>query len=257
MKLHPTAVVDPGAQLAEGVEVGPYAVINSDVIIGPGTQIMAHAYIDRYTTIGSGCRIFPSTSVGAVPQDLKFRGEKTEVIIGDDVTIREFVTVHRGTGQSGRTTVGDGALLMAYVHVAHDCHVGRGVIAANNLAMGGHVTIEDEAYIGGLVAIHQFARVGTHAFIGGFSRVSKDMPPYLIGEGAVDFTLHGPNTIGLKRKGFPPETIEALKEAFRMIFRNRRPLQEVLEETSAAFAQVPEVRTLVEFMRTSERGVYR
>lgn len=258
MTIHPTAVIDPQAELADGVSVGPYAVIGPEVIIGPDTEIMTHAFIDRYTTIGARCRIFPFASVGAEPQDLKFRGEKTTVIIGDGVTIRECVTIHRGTMDGHqRTVVGDGSMLMNYVHIAHDCQIGSHVVLANNLAMAGHVTIEDHTTVGGMVAIHQFTRIGTHAFIGGFSRVSKDVPPYLLGEGAVDFILHGPNLIGLRRKGFGSETINALKDAFRLIFRNHRPLQQVLDEALALFPNIPEVLNLVEFVRASTRGVHR
>lgn len=258
MDIHPTAIIDPRAELAEDVKVGPYAVINGDAVIGKGTEVMAQAFVDSYTTIGEGCRIFPFASVGAEPQDLKFQGEKTELIVGNNVTIRESTTLHRGTADGGGVTrVGDGCLLMAYVHIAHDCQIGNDVIMANNLAMSGHVTVEDGATIGGMVGIHQFTRIGKHAFIGGFSRVSKDVPPYMLGEGAVDFKLHGPNIIGLKRKGFPQETINALKDAFRIIFRNRRPLAQVLEETRASFPDIEEVVTLVEFIRSSERGVFR
>ncbi|MEW5723283.1 MAG: acyl-ACP--UDP-N-acetylglucosamine O-acyltransferase [Thermodesulfobacteriota bacterium] len=258
MNIHPTAIVDPKAELASGVKVGPHAVINAHAVIGEGTEIMAGAYIDSFATIGRDCRIFPMASVGTVPQDLKFKGERSELVIGDRVTIREFATLNRGTeGGGGRTTVGEDCLLMAYTHVAHDCHIGHRVIISNNLVMAGHVTIEDDAIVSGLVAIHQFTRLGTHCYIGGYSRVSKDVPPYMLGEGAVEFQLHGPNTVGLKRKGFSEQTIRALKDAYRLIFRNRRPLQEVLDETLASLGHVPEVVRLVEFIRSSERGVCR
>ena len=258
MKIHPTAIVDPGAELASGVVVGPYAVINSDVVIGEDAEIMAHAYIDRYTTIGARCRVFPSASVGTEPQDLKFEGERSVTVIGDDVTIREFVTINRGTKDGGlQTSVGRGSLIMAYAHVAHDCHIGENVIISNNLGTAGHVTIEDNVTISGFVGIHQFSRIGAYAFLGGFSRVSRDVPPYMLGEGAVQFKLHGPNVIGLKRRGFTDETIRALKDAFRMIFRNRRPLAEVLQETEEALGRSPEVKRLVDFIRNSERGVDR
>ena len=258
MKIHPTAIVDAGARLGDGVVVGPYAIIGPDVSIGEKTEIMAHAYVDGQTAIGRQCRIFPSASLGTEPQDLKFGGEKTQLIIGDNTTIREFATLNRGTGHGGGITrVGDNCLLMAYVHVAHDCRIGSNVVLANNLAMSGHVTIEDGATVGGMVAIHQFTRIGAHAFIGGYSRVAKDVPPFMLGEGAVDFNLHGPNIIGLKRKGFDTATLGALKDAFRIIFRNRRPLAQVLEETEASFPGIPEVAVLIEFMRNSERGVYR
>ncbi|MEW6264686.1 MAG: acyl-ACP--UDP-N-acetylglucosamine O-acyltransferase [Thermodesulfobacteriota bacterium] len=258
MKIHPTAVVDAGAELAEGVQIGPYVVIKSDVVIGEDTEIMSHVFVDRYTTIGPNCRLFPFASVGAEPQDLKFKGEKTELIIGRNVTIREGATLHRGTGHGGgRTTVGDDCLIMNYVHVAHDCHVGHNVILSNNATMAGHVTIQDHVTLSGLVGIHQFTRIGTHAYIGGFSRITKDVPPYILGEGSVEFKLHGPNVIGLKRKGFTEETVNALKDVFHIVFRNHRPLQEVLDEASAAFPESPEVKLLIDFMRSSERGVYR
>lgn len=258
MEIHSTAIVDPRAELAEGVKIGPYAIISRDVTIGANTEIMAHTFVHPYTSIGSGCRIFPSASIGAEPQDLKFGGEKTTLTIGDNTTIREFATLHRGTVTGGgKTVVGGNCLLMAYVHVAHDCKVGDNVIMANNLAMAGHITVEDGVFIGGMTAIHQFTRIGTHAYIGGMSRISKDVPPYMLGEGAVDFNLHGPNVIGLQRKGFSTETIAALKDAYRLICRNRRPLAQVLDEASASYPNVPEIQTLVNFFKTSERGVYR
>jgi UDP-N-acetylglucosamine acyltransferase len=256
MKIHPTAVVDPDARLASSVTVGPYTVIGPGVEIGEDSEIMSHVLIHSRVTLGGQCRVFPYAAIGCEPQDMKFAGEKTGVVIGDRVTIREFVTVHRATGE-GDTTVGDDSYLMNYVHVAHNCRIGRNVILANNLAMAGHATVGDGATISAMVAIHQFARIGTHAFIGGYSRVSKDMPPYMLGEGSVDFNLHGPNVIGLKRKGFSQDTISALKEAYRLIFRNHRPLQEVLAEAENKYADVNEIRILVDFIRQSQRGVYR
>jgi UDP-N-acetylglucosamine acyltransferase len=258
MSIHPTAVVDPSAELAPGVEVGPYAVIGPRVTIGSGSIVMTHALIERDVTIGSDCRIYPMAAIGCDPQDLKYKGERTQVIIGDRVILREFVTIHRGTPHGhGKTVVDDDAMLMNYVHVAHDCHVGKRVNIANNLAMGGHGVIEDDASLGGMVGMHQFVRIGRHSFVGGYSRVSKDVPPYMLGEGSVVFKLYGPNVIGLKRKGFSEEIIRALKEAFRIVFRNHRPLAEVLDETRAALPGLPEIETLLEFMANSPRGVYR
>lgn len=257
MKIHPTAVVDPGAELAEGVRVGPHAVISSDVVIGEGTEIMAHCFVDRFTRIGAGCRFFPSVSVGTEAQDLKYEGSRSETIIGDNVTLREFVTVNRASEEGGRTVIGDGCLFMAYSHAAHECRIGRNVVLVNSAALAGHVVVEDEVTIGGLCGVHQFVRIGTHAFISMMSGVVKDVPPYLLGRGMDEFKLHGPNSIGLRRKGFSPETIRALKEVFRLIFRNNRPLQDVLEEALAEFPDVPEVVRMVEFIRASKRGVYR
>jgi len=258
MEIHPTAVVDPGAKLEEGVKIGPYVIINKDALIGAGTEIMAHAHIDSNTRIGCNCRVFPLASLGTAPQDVTYAGEKTRLTIGDEVTIREFVTVNRGTVKGGGVTrIGDGCYLMTYAHVGHDCQIGRNVTLINNLAMSGHVTVEDEATISGMVAIHQHVRIGTHAYIGGVSRVTKDVPPYLLGQGVGDFKLYGPNIIGLKRKGFPRETISALREAFHLIFRTNRLLAETLEDALARFPDVKEVKTMVEFIQSSKRGVTR
>jgi len=257
MNIHPTAIVSPEARLAEGVKIGPYAVINDDVTIGANTEIMAHAYIGSYTTIGAGCRIFPSACLGTIPQDVTFSGEKTTLVIGDNVTIREFANINRGTDKSGSTSIGDGCYLMAYAHVGHDCRVGRNVILVNNLAMGGHVQVGDEAQISGAVAIHQFVRIGTHAFIGAFSYLTKDAPPYMITQGTESLSLYGPNVIGLKRRGFPQETINILKEAHRILFRSKSLLKEALNEVQDKFPDVPEIKTLVDFIRSSERGVVR
>lgn len=258
MSIHPTAIIDPGARLADGVTVGPYAVIGPNVQVAEGSEIMAHAVIARNTAIGTGCRVFPMAVVGYEPQDLKYHGEPYQIIIGNDVTIREFVSIHGGTVHGdGKTEIGDGSMLMNYAHVAHDCKIGNNVIIANNLAMAGHVIIEDGVTVSGMVAIHQFTRIGAHAYIGGMSRVSKDVPPYMLGEGAVEFKLHGPNIIGLRRKGFSNESILALKEAFKLIFRNHRPLAQVLEEALLSFPDVPEVRILVDFIKNSQRGVFR
>ena len=257
MDIHPTAVVDPSAELAAGVTIGPHAVINQDVVIGEGTEIMAHAYVDRYVRIGANCRIFPSAVIGTEAQDLKFEGAKSGIIIGDNVIIREFVTVNRATTEGGQTVIGDGCFLMAYSHVAHECRLGRNVIMVNYAGLAGHVIVEDEVTVGGFAAIHQFVRLGTHSFIGLTSRVLKDVPPYLIGQGADDFKLYGPNSIGLRRKGFSIETIRSLKEVFRLIFRDQRPLQEALDEVLAEFSDVPEAVKMVEFIQASKRGVYR
>ncbi|MBW1708675.1 MAG: acyl-ACP--UDP-N-acetylglucosamine O-acyltransferase [Deltaproteobacteria bacterium] len=258
MQIHPTAIVDPGAELAEDVKIGPYVIINKDVSIGAGTEIMAHAHIDSYTKIGRGCTVYPSASLGTAPQDVTYAGENTELIIGHNVTIREFVTVNRGTLKGGGVTrVGDGCYLMTYAHVGHDCQIGRNVTLVNNLAMAGHVIVEDEAILSGLVAVHQHVRIGTHAYIGGVSRVTKDVPPYMLGQGVTDFKLYGPNTIGLKRKGFPRETIAALRGAFHLVFRTNRLLAETLEDALIKFPDVPEVKNMVEFIKSSKRGVTR
>ncbi|MCF8065583.1 MAG: acyl-ACP--UDP-N-acetylglucosamine O-acyltransferase [Desulfarculaceae bacterium] len=257
MEIHPTAVVHESAQLAPEVQVGAYAHIGPEVSIGPGTRVDHHASIECLTTIGADCHIWPFVSIGTDPQDLKFGGERTTLQIGDRVQIREFVTVNRGTGEGGGVTrVGDECLLMAYSHVAHDCQLGQRVIMANAATLGGHVHVEDFANIGGLVAIHQFTRIGTRAFIGGMSGVAQDQPPYCLCEGN-RCKPHGINVIGLRRAGLATETIEALKSAYRIIFRTHTRIKKAMEQVRAEVPGVPEVDHLLDFIASSERGVAR
>ncbi|MDR3037812.1 MAG: acyl-ACP--UDP-N-acetylglucosamine O-acyltransferase [Candidatus Adiutrix sp.] len=259
MSIHPTAVIDPSAAIEPTASVGAYAVVGPRVVIGPEVEIRPHAVIDKDTAIGRGTRIFPFASVGADPQDLKYQGERTRLTIGENVTIRESATIHRGTGGGGGlTAIGDGCLIMATAHVAHDCRLGPGVILSSYAVLAGHITIGEGAIIGGLSAIHQFCRVGPHAFLGGFSGASKDLPPYMAvaGEGR-RLVLLGPNVVGLRRRGLPQAALDALKGAHHLISRNHRPLAEVLAEAEAAYGPVPEVRTVLDFYRSSERGVYR
>lgn len=252
------AIIDPSVQLGEGVTVGPFVVINKNVVIGDNTEVMAHAHIDSNTTLGRECRIFPSASLGTYPQDITYAGEETSLEIGDKVTVREFVTVNRGTiKDEGVTRIGDGCFLMAYAHVGHDCRIGRNVVMANNLAMSGHVIVDDDVFISGTVGIHQFVHVGTQAYIAGTSRVTKDIPPYMLCQGMDNFRLRGPNIIGLRRKGFPPATIKALRDSFRLIFRTNRLLAEVLDDAEKRFSEFPEVMDVVRFIRASKRGVPR
>ncbi len=257
MNIHPTAVVDPGAQLSEGVQVGPYSIIHSDVTIGKNTVIGPHVVIDSHTDIGANCRIFQFSSIGAPPQDLKYRGEKTRVIIGDNNVIREFVTINRSTtADIGMTKIGDNNLLMAYCHVAHNCRLGNFVVMANAANLAGHIDVEDFVIIGGLTGIHQFTRLGTHAFIGGASAVAQDVPPYVTVSGN-RARPYGLNLVGLKRRGFSGETLKALREAYRIIFRSSLILKKAVEKVRAEVPDLPEVRYLVEFIEKSERGVCR
>ena len=257
MSIHPTAVIDSSAVVDPTAEIGAYAVLGPRVVIGPEVEIRPHAFIDQDTTIGRGSRIFPFATVGADPQDLKYKGERTALIIGENVTIRESSTIHRGTG-SGATVIGDGCLVMATVHIAHDCRLGPGVIMSSYAVLAGHIIIGEGAIIGGLTAIHQFCRVGPHAFLGGFSALSKDLPPYMAGAGdSRRLVLSGPNIVGLRRRGVPQATLDALKGVYHIICRNRRPLAEVLAEAEAEYGTVPEVRTVIDFYRSSDRGVYR
>jgi len=260
MAIHPTAIVDPTAEIDSSAVIGPYALIGPRVQVGPGVEIMGHAFIDKDTSIGEASRIFPFASIGADPQDLKYRGESTRLAIGRRVTVRESATIHRGTGHGGGLTeIGDDCLIMATVHVAHDCRLGPGVILSSYAVLAGHVEIGEGAIIGGLSAIHQFCRIGQYAFLGGGSGVTKDLPPYMAGasSGSRDVLLSGPNVVGLKRRNMPLSTVKALKDVFNIICRNHRPLTEVLAEAEAEYGQLPEAVAVIDFYRRSERGVYR
>jgi len=257
MKIHPTAVVAPDVKLAEGVEIGPYAVIGPDVHIGENTVIGPHVVIEGHTDIGARCRIFQFASIGVQPQDLKFRGEPTRVVIGNDNTIREFVTIHRATvSDIGVTIMGDHNLIMAYSHIAHNCKLGNHVIMVNAANLAGHIHVEDYAIIGGLTGVHQFTRIGAHCIIGGASAISKDVAPYLLVSGN-RAKPHGLNLIGLKRRGFKEGTIRALKDAYRLIFRSSLLLRTAIEKVRNEVEDCPEVRHFVEFIEQSKRGICR
>jgi len=255
--IHPTAIVSSKAELGSQISIGAYSIIGESVRIGEGTEIGPHVVIDPFTEIGENCRIFQFASIGAIPQSLKFEGEKTFLTIGRGTTIREFVTINRGTVSGGGITeVGEDNLIMAYGHIAHDCKTGRGVILANAATLAGHITIGDYATIGGLVAIHQFVRIGDYAFIGGASGLSKDVPPFLIAAGS-RATLHSLNAVGLKRHGFTQETLSALKKVYRIIFRIGLTLNEAIERSRAEVDQIPEVVQFIDFIQSSQRGVTR
>lgn len=259
--IHPTAIVDPGASLGEGVEVGAYAMVGPRVTLGDGCRIGSHAVIESHVKIGKGTRVSSFVSIGAPPQDLKFAGEETWVEIGEGCTIREYVTVNRATAAGGGVTrVGNGVLLMAYCHVAHDCHVGNGVIVANAATLGGHVEIGAKAIIGGLVGVHQFVRIGSFAMVGALSGLPLDIPPYVtavVGRGQKGRGLYGLNLIGLRRNRFSEETIAELKKAYRILFRSGLPMQKALARAEEDTAPLPEVRHLLDFIRSSKRGVQR
>ncbi|MFU8819653.1 MAG: acyl-ACP--UDP-N-acetylglucosamine O-acyltransferase [Desulfurivibrio sp.] len=260
MNIHPTAVVDPAAELHETVAVGPYTIIGPGVRIGAGCEIGPHCVISGPTRIGSHNRIGPFATVGAPPQDLKYKGEPTELIIGDHNVIREYVSIHRGTpGGLGYTRLGDRNLLMAYVHIAHDCTIDNGVILANAVALAGHVSIHDRAIIGGMTAVQQFTRIGAFTYIGGMSGLSKDVPPYVVMAGVRgQMRVSGINRVGLKRAGFAAESIRGLHGAFKIIFRNSELLlADALERALAEYGDCPEVRHLVEFFQNSHHGVLR
>ncbi len=254
--IHSTAIVHPGARLAADVEIGPYAIIGERVSIGAGTTVGPHAVIEGWTEIGEKNRIFQFASVGADPQDLKYHGEKSLLRLGDRNTVREFVTLHRGTESGiGQTIIGDDNLFMAYSHVAHDCVVGNRVILANGATLAGHVAVADHAILGGLSAVHQFCRVGCHVMISGGAMVTQDVPPFTIAHGDRAKTV-GLNLVGLQRRGFDEETIRQLKQAYRLIFRSGLRLEEALAKVSELDGGA-ELQLLVDFIRCSERGIAR
>lgn len=256
-KLHPTAVVHPEAQLHETVEVGPYAVIGSQVKIGEGSRVGAHAVIEGRTTIGKRNRIFQLAAVGAVPQDLKYAGEDTELVIGDDNTIREFATLHIGTaGGGGVTRVGHKNLFCAYSHVAHDCQVGNGCILSNSASLAGHVLVADHVILSGLSAVHQFTRIGKHAFIAGGAMVAMDVPPYCTAQGD-RAELAGLNTVGLSRHGFTEDQITRIKDAYRILFRSKLGLNEAISKLKAEHGGHPEIDEMLAFIAGSTRGITR
>jgi UDP-N-acetylglucosamine acyltransferase len=252
-----TAIIHKTAGIGKGVKIGAHSIIGENVVIGNKVEIGAHVIIEKDTKVGNGCKIYNFASLGTDPQDLKYNGEKTELIIGKNNIIREFTTLNRGTpGGGGVTRIGDNNFLMAYSHVAHDCEIGNNIVIANAVNFAGHVTIEDYVIIGGQVVIHQFTRIGKYAFIGGASAVTQDVPPYMsaVGNRAV---LHGLNTVGLKRHDFSQETITKLKRAYLTIFRSKRVLKEALEEVEDLNSDCGEVMYLVNYLKNSQRGFIR
>lgn len=255
--IHKTAIIDAKAELDAGVEIGPYCIIGPQVKIAKNTKLAPHVVIDGWTKIGEGCRIFQFASLGAIPQDLKYKGEESWVILGNNNTIREFVTIHRGTAQSGgKTIIGDNNFLMAYSHVAHDCKIGNQVILANAATLAGHIEIEDYAIVGGLVGIHQFLRLGRHCIIGGGSGVNQDIPPYMMANGQ-RAKLYGVNNIGLKRHNFSPEAVSNLKKAYHIIFRSGLTVKKALDQVQTEIKNSPEVDHLISFIKSSEKGITR
>ncbi len=253
--IHPTAIVEDKVELGEGVVVGPHACIRNNVKIGDNTYISANVYIDSYTTIGSDCRIFPSAVLGTTPQDLKFRGEITQLVIGNNTTIREFCMINRGTkGGGGITRIGDNGFLMAYVHVAHDCQLGNNIIIANTVQLAGHIVIEDDVVIGGMSAVHQFVRIGRFAMIGGMSGISLDVAPFCLAVGNRSH-LNGLNLTGLKRAGFSYEEINELKKAYKLLFRSNKTFKEAYEELKNSPSK--NVIHMIDFLKDSSRGFYR
>lgn len=256
-RVHPTAIIDPRAELDSEVEVGPYAVIGAGVKIGKGSKISAHAILQGRTSLGESNVVFPFASVGSIPQDLKYKGEPSELVIGHRNTIREYVSLNPGTTGGGMVTrVGDQNLLMMYCHIAHDCCVGDRNVIANGATLGGHVTIEDWVIVGGLVGIHQFVRIGTGAILGAGSMVSKDVPPYcnVTGDRA---RLRGLNLEGLKRRGVDRSVVEAIRKAYRIAFLSKLRTEAALEKIRQDLPALPEIEKFVAFIAQSQRGVCR
>lgn len=250
-------MISDKAKIGKDVTIGPYAIIANDVTIGDKTNIGPHAVIEPYVEIGPECQIFQFASVGAIPQSLKFKGEVTWTKIGQKCIIREFVTINRGTEEGGGLTqIGDGCLLMAYVHIAHDCFLGRNVVMANNATLAGHIEVGDYATVGGLTAVHQFVRIGDCAFVGGKTVVVKDIPPFVLASGD-RAKLHGLNQVGLKRRGFTADTLKQLKRTYRLLFRIGLTQNEAIERVAAEVELLPEVESFINFIKSSERGITR
>jgi UDP-N-acetylglucosamine acyltransferase len=252
--IDPRAVVDQAASLADGVSVGPFAVVGPRVSIGPGTRVESSAFVAQDTEIGARCYIGHGAVLGTDPQDLKYRGERTFLRIGDGTSIREYATLHRGTGDGSATVVGRNVLVMAYAHIAHNCAVGDSVVIANSVNFGGHVSVGDHAIVGGMTPVHQFVRIGAYSFVGGLTRVSKDVPPYFKVAG-VPMRPIDVNTIGLVRHGFPPEARRLVRRAFRILYRSGLNTSQALARIREELPATPEVETLVTFIRESTRGI--
>ena len=254
--IHPSAIVDAKAELADDVTVGPFSIIEADVVVDAGTQIDSNVLMAAGARIGKNCRIHHGAVVGTIPQDLKFSGERTTLEIGDNTVIREFCDLNRGTEERGWTKIGKDSFLMAYVHVAHDCFVGDRVILANGVQLAGHVTIEDWVIVGGLTPIHQFCTIGQHAFVGGGYRVVQNVPPYILAAGE-PLTYKGLNVVGLKRRGFSRDTLMALRKCFRYIYRAKLNTSQAIEAIQSEIPDLPEIRTVIDFIQDNERGIIR
>ncbi len=253
-KIHPTAVVAPESDLAHDVEIGAYSIIGAGVKIGDGTRVMTHACIDGDTTLGAGCTVFPFASLGTQSQDLKYRGGHTRVEIGDRTTIREYVTINSATNEGDVTRVGSGCHIMAYAHVAHDCRVGDGVIIANCGTLAGHVTLEDQVIVGGLCGVHQFVRIGRLSIIGGCSKVTQDIPPFMMADGH-PLAVHGINLVGLKRRDIAPDRIHVLKQAYRILYREGLSTSRALEKLESELEKSDEIDHIIKFIKTTSRGI--
>jgi len=252
--IHPTAIISDTAQLGSSVQVGPGAIVGEACEVGDDCILEARSVLERNVRLASGVRVGIGSVLGGDPQDLKFKGEETWVEIGERTRIREYTTINRGTSQSFRTTVGKDCFLMSYVHLAHDCHLGDGVIISNGTQLAGHVTIEDRAILSGLVAVHQFVKIGKHSFVGGCSRVAKDVPPFLKAVGN-PVKLYGLNSVGLQRSGFDESVIRELKRAYRLFFRSELNVSQARAKAATELTLSPEVDHFLRFLGDSDRGI--
>lgn len=254
-QIHPSAFVDPKAEVGEGVVIGPCAVIEADTVVGDRCRIDAFASVKQYTRMGTDNHLHSYACIGGEPQDLKFRGEVSWLELGNGNSIREFSTLHRGTeGGGGVTRIGDNNLCMAYTHVAHDCQLGSHIVMSNGATLAGHVTVGDHAILAGLCAVHQFVRIGHHAFVGGMSGIPQDLPPFMLAVGN-RASVHGPNLVGLRRMNASRELIAAFKNAFRLLWHSETPRREALEQLEYEFGNYAEILSFVAFIRASERGI--
>ena len=255
-RIDPRAVVSPKAVIGANCEIGPYAGIEDDVVLGDGCKVYPHAVIYQYTTVGKNCRFFPGCAIGGIPQDLKYEGEKTSTVIGDNCTFRECCTVNRATGEGNETRIGNNMLMMAYTHVAHNCIVGNNVVMSNVATLAGHIVVEDRAIIGGLTAVHQFCKIGRNAMVGGMARVAQDVPPFMMVSGDPAFVA-GLNSVGLARAGMPLPIRSQLKKAFRILYHSGLALPEAVATMEQELEMSEPVEHLLRFLRNVERGIIR
>lgn len=255
MKIHPTAVISPKANIADDVEIGPYAIVEDHVILAKGVKVYAHAYITGSAEIGENTEIHMGAVIGHVPQDWSFKKEiQSTVRIGKNNLIREYTTIHRGSKEGSATVIGDNNFIMAHSHIAHDCRIGNRVVLANGSLLAGYATIEDMAFVSGNVVVHQFARIGQLAMIGGLSRISKDVPPFMLAKG--ESRIYAVNVVGLRRAGYTPQQREKIQEAFKILYSSGKNVSHAVEELEQ-HAQSPEIAELVNFIKSSKRGICR
>ena len=254
MNIDKTAIVSKKANIADSASIGPYTIINDSVNIGPGTRIGSHCVIDEFTTIGSNCQVFTGAAIGSITQDKKFKDKKSFLEIGNDNTIREYVTINRGTEENSKTVIGNNCLLMAYSHVAHDCHLGDNVTLANCGTLAGHVILEEGSIVGGLAAIHQFVRMGKLSIVGGCSKVVQDIVPYSMADGH-PAKIYGVNSLGLERAGFSDQAKHNLKRAFKILFFMKLSIKSAIEKIAKEIPSAEEISSLIDFVRSSERGI--